>query len=189
MGDGRAGTRSVVVRRSVASGCVPWGVVLMGPGFGVLVLGALALSPNPLLGRLAAVVGVVLLVWVSRWWLVRIWPPASTTLELHLGPDGVTARKEGEEVWIPRQDVWFIEVHEVHWGGVMHMGVVGHDGSWRGRWITNWGMLVSSLGAIRRIRRAGYAYVLGFDERVWWAKGVDDRAKATLRALLRGSGS
>lgn len=174
----------MVIGRRAAAGCYWRGIWYVLAGMGAVVLGALALSPGPLAGRVAAAAAIPVLFAGARWVGRGLAPPTEETLVLTVHDGWIEGRQRGQVVRVPREDVWFVEVHELTRLGVYHLGIVGPDGRWRARWVTGWLQAVSPLRVCRTLRKAGYGVVLAHTRRVWWAGGVDDRATAVVRQRL-----
>lgn|GEM_PF-4885777 len=180
--------RTVVIGRRAVAGCYWRGVWYALAGIGAVVLGAFALSPNPLAARVAAIAAIAVLFAGARWLGRGLAPPLEETLVLAVHPDWIEGRQHGEVVRLRREDVWFVEVHELTRLGIYHLGIVGPDGRWRARWVTGWLQAVSTLRVCRQLRWAGYGAVLAHGRRVWWGGGVDGRAKAVVRERLEAEG-
>ena len=89
-----------------------------------------------------------------------------------------TARHHDEVTTVPRRDVGFAEVREVHYRGVPYLGLHAHDGHRIVGWDTGWGMATSSWTVRRRLSRAGVPWVHVYNGKVWKREGVGAEADA-----------
>ena len=142
---------------------------------------AYATSDEATWGRIVAGVVAALAVLQIPWFIRGARPRRHRTLELELDDRAMTGRQDGEVTFVPRREVWFVQVNDVTpASGVVFVGAIGRDGQVLAGWRPNWGLNVSSIKVRRSLSRAGYPWVLVVNGKVWSSEGVGPEARPFL---------
>lgn len=169
-------SQPVVLRRARLATAFTWGC--LGPFFlticGVLLVAVVA-SNLDAIGRGVAAIALLGVVAYLRWIVPKI-PRVRDTLVVTIDDRTVTARHRDKVTTVPRRDVWFAEVREVHYRGVPYLGLHAHDGHRIVGWETGWHMATSSWTVRRRLSRAGLPWVHVYNGAVWKREGIGPEA-------------